>query len=147
MEQLYRKKPSGRYEEVEQKLAINQEIILACALRYAIGRRTYVVSSCIEECYRLSPLLHDNFKHRVAREIQEEEDRDNLGMQMDQEEWTKLKDFWKEDNLYTLEANRHNTEIWESHKAFEHKGEYYSLESQRAFHTVRNVQKIKNESI
>jgi hypothetical protein len=148
MEQLYRKKPSGRYEEVENKLSLNEEIMFACSIRYCMGRMTYVVGACIEECYRLSPLLSDNFKHRVAREIQEDEDRDNLGMNMDKEDWTKLKDFWKADNKYSVEANYHNTDRWSTHIAFKHNDLYYSLDTQREYHTVRNIQKINdNETI
>jgi hypothetical protein len=145
MEKLYRKKPSGRYEEVPNKLSLNQEILLGCAIRYCMGRRTYVVSSCIEECYRVSPLLHSNFKERVAREIQEAEDVDDLGDSFDKVEWTKLKDFWKPNNKFYIEANHYNTDKWSEHIAFKHNDLYYCLDTRNEYHTVRNIrQKLDN---
>lgn len=144
MEKLYRKKPNGRYEEVEQTLSLNQEIMFSCALRYAMGRRTYVVGSAIDECYRLSPLLGDNFKERVVREIREQEG--DLGDSFDEESWMKLADFWTPENRYSLEANKYNTNEWVSiDEAYLSKGKYYSIDDHREYHTIRNPQN-KNKS-
>ncbi len=139
MEKLYRKKSNGRYEEVEQKLSLNQEIMFACALRYAMGRRTYVVGSAIEECHRLSNLLGNNFKERVAREIREE--KGDLGDSFDEEAWLKLADFWTPENRYSLEANKYKTDEWIFiEEAYLSKGKYYSIDDHREYHTIRNPQ-------
>ena len=64
------------------------EVVLISAFRYALGRATYVVSEVAKaiECNmdRLSP----NMIRLIIKEISEAE---YLGMQMDAEVWTDLK--------------------------------------------------------
>jgi len=52
----------------------DKDLILICAFRYALGRRTYVVSKALYQ-----------------REIKEHEKQyGNLGMDMDKEQWYKI---------------------------------------------------------
>ena len=152
MEKLYRKKSNGRYEEVEKKLSINQEIVLSCAFRYALGRMTYVVGSVCEELIKLEPLLHWNFKERTAREIQEYQDENGkAGMSFDNEEWEYIKCLFDKDRRYIVEANKFNTDEWVEVECFLHtNGEYYMLGeniNKGYLHTTRNERKICNFKI
>jgi len=149
MEKLYRKKSNGRYEEVEKKLSLNQEIVLSCAFRYALGRMTYVVGSVCEELIKLEPLLHWNFKERTAREIQEYQDENGkAGMSFDNEEWEYIKCLFDKDRRYIVEANKFNTDEWVEVECFLHtNGEYYMLGeniNKGYLHTTRNERKICN---
>jgi hypothetical protein len=152
MEKLYRKKSNGRYEEVEKKLSLNQEIVLSCAFRYALGRMTYVVGSVCEELIKLEPLLHWNFKERTAREIQEYQDENGkAGMSFDNEEWEYIKCLFDKDRRYIVEANKFNTDEWVEVECFLHtNGEYYMLGeniNKGYLHTTRNERKICNFKI
>lgn len=147
MKKLYRKK-GKRYEEVEEKLSLNQEIVLSCAFRYALGRMTYVVSSVCEELIKLEPLLGWNFKERTSREIQEYQDeRGEAGMSFDNDEWEYVKCLFDKDRRYIIEANKFGTDEWVEVECFLHtNGQYYTLGSnlnKGYLHTTRNERKIK----
>lgn len=149
MEKLYRKKSNGRYEEVEEKLSLNQEIVLSCAFRYALGRMTYVIGSVCEELIKLEPLLNWNFKERTAKEIQEyQDDFGKAGMSFDNDEWEYVKCLFDEDRRYIVEANKFNTDEWVEVECFLHtNGEYYMLGeniNKGYLHTTRNERKICN---
>lgn len=51
----------------------NFETILLCAVRYAIGRRTYIPSLVIDYITPLLPYLSDNILRLIANEITEYE--------------------------------------------------------------------------
>ena len=51
----------------------NFETILLCAVRYAIGRRTYIPSLVIDYITPLLPYLSDNTLRLIANEITEYE--------------------------------------------------------------------------
>jgi hypothetical protein len=146
MEKLY-KKVGKRYEEVEEKLSLNQEIVLSCAFRYALGRMTYVVSSVCEELVRLEHLLSWNFKESISREIQEYQDESGkAGMSFDNDEWEYIKCLFDKDRRYVVEANRFNTDKWEEVHCFLHtNNKYYPLGkniTKGYCHTTRNQRKL-----
>lgn len=147
MEKLYRKNQSGRYKEIEQKLELDEEILLACAFRYCLGRRTYVVSSCTSELKKKYHLLSDNFKYRTMKEIDEEKLSDNLGASFDAEEWMYIRNLMDMSNRYTLLANKYKTDEWIKVEAFEMNGKYYSIPSCQEYHTVKDVQSTPKVSI
>lgn len=147
MEKLYRKNQSGRYKEIEQKLELDEEILLACAFRYCLGRRTYVVSSCTSELKKKYHLLSDNFKYRTMKQIDEEKLSDNLGDSFDAEEWMYIRNLMDMSNRYTLLANKYQTDEWIKVEAFEMNGKYYSIPSCQEYHTVKDVQSTPKVSI
>lgn len=66
---------------------VNQDILLFCAFRYALGRRTYVVGTIVE-------ILKNNWDHMpksrremFKKEIREAIDSDMCGSKYDIEEW------------------------------------------------------------
>lgn len=147
MEVLY-KKVGKRYVEIEQKISLNQELVLGCAFRYALGRATYVVGAVCEELVRLEPILGENFKSRIVKEIQEYQDEHGkAGWEFDNDEWNYVKWFFSPGRRFILEANFHNTDNWEEVEAFRsdeltEDGEYkyYSIERKNSYyHTVRNI--------
>jgi len=69
---------------------VNQDILLFCAFRYALGRRTYVVGTLVSilkaNWDHMSPLRRGMFK----KEIREAIDRDMCGSKYDIEEWQRI---------------------------------------------------------
>lgn len=70
---------------------LDDQITLSCAFRYALGRRTYVVSSVVETILDNWDNLPQNDKDRYKREIQDHlRELGDLGDKCDFEEWTKI---------------------------------------------------------
>lgn len=121
-------------------MTLNEEIILSCAFRYALGRRTYVVRAVCEELIRNEKDLGWDFKERVAREIQEYQVKCVLaGQDFDDDEWNYIKWLFTERRRVIVEAKRYKTGVWERHEAvWGADGVYYSLHGKdKYFHTVR----------
>ena len=128
---------------MKKKLSLNEEIVLSCAMRYALGRMSYVVSSVCSELRRHYEVLPESFKERVAREIREyQEEYCIAGMKMDDDEWNKVKWLFDETNRVEIEANYHNTDRWERLTAIKaENGKYYSIPDMKEYHTVREATK------
>ena len=78
---------------------IHDRIVLFSAFRYALGRKTYVVSSIVEaiiECWDQLPPSEQVTYHK---EIQEAIHLDKAGMDMDVQEWKKVLNL-KVKNIY-----------------------------------------------
>jgi hypothetical protein len=149
MEKTY-KKVGKKYVEIEPSITLNQEIVLSCAFRYALGRATYVVGSVCEELIRLEPLLGENFKCRTAKEIQEYQDEHGkAGWDMDNDEWNYLKWLFTPERRVMVEANYYQSDNWVDVEAvrsdeLDEDGnvKYLSLKSKDKFYfKVRNIRK------
>jgi len=68
-------------------MTLNEEIVLTCAFRYALGRMTYVVDSVASEIERNVGILPGKDLHLYIKEIDEAEKQNALGMQMDADRW------------------------------------------------------------
>ena len=126
-----------------KKLTLDQEIVLGCAFRYALGRMTYVVSSVTSELIKNEKVLDWNFKERIAQEIQEYQDKNGLaGMEFDNLEWNKVKWLFTKERRVILEANKYKTDIWVEVEAVKgDDGIYWTLDCKADYHTVRNIRK------
>jgi len=66
-------------------------LILMCAFRYALGRRTYVVSSVVDELIANWKNFDPSRREQYQREIKEHKDMfGNLGMDCDESEWNRI---------------------------------------------------------
>lgn len=64
------------------------ELILSCAFRYALGRRTYVVSAVVDDILSNWNEIHSSTKERFKKEIIEHKNLyGDLGMSCDEAEW------------------------------------------------------------
>ena len=78
----------------------NFELTLGCAFRYALGRRTYVVSHVVDEILNNWEELSKSFKERTVKEIIEyKKDYKTLGDSCDETDWMKIVNKLKEDEL------------------------------------------------
>ena len=64
--------------------------ILFCAFRYALGRRTYVVSEVVDELVFHWRELEPKYKKIICDEIKDAIDTGNAGMDCDIELWQKV---------------------------------------------------------
>lgn len=68
-------------------------VILFCAFRYALGRRTYVVSAVCQQIHRCWETLCDTERELFVKEILEYQNRfGNLGHECDAREWLSIVD-------------------------------------------------------
>jgi DNA-binding GntR family transcriptional regulator len=132
----------AKKKEIIKELSVDEEIILSCAFRYALGRMTYVVSVVGEELIKKQHLLGENFKYRTVKEIDEADASGSLGMDMDKEVWMKVRNLFDPEKRYLIEANYYNTDKWGEFEAFEMDSKYYSIDDQKEYHTTRNPRKI-----
>lgn len=139
-EQLYIKR-GNKYVPVDNYYNADNDIILFCAFRYALGRMTYVVGTVVEALVKAAPIMHDSDKEMYVSEIIEYyNSRGSIGMDMDTNAWKKLACFLDPTNVFTFEANYYNTDRWEECVGYKFGGQMYSKENFTNFyHTVRNV--------
>ena len=124
-----------------EKVTLDEELVLSCAFRYALGRMAYVVGSVCSELKRHYYALPKSTKERISREIQEYQDKWGLaGMDFDNDEWNKIKWLFDSKREVILEANYHNTDRWDSFPAIKgDNGKYYAIPTMNEYHTVRNI--------
>jgi hypothetical protein len=84
---------------------LNDEIMVTCALRYCLGRQSYVVGSCIDFIKQVWDQLPKSSQGVIVRDILEAFDEGNVGMDMDASGWRDLVR-WCFNNLDK------ETEIW-----------------------------------
>lgn len=72
-------------------MTLNEEIVLTCAFRYALGRMTYVVDSVASEIERNASILPTKDLHLYEREIKEAIAEERTGMDMDTQRWLKCR--------------------------------------------------------
>lgn len=73
----------------------NEEQILICAVRYALGRMSYIVSDVCEYVRFKKDELSDECKKIIVRDIKDEyqfyhRQGQMLGMECDEEKWIRL---------------------------------------------------------
>lgn len=70
---------------------LNQDIVIVCAFRYAIGRMTYVVDSVASEIENQIEYISTKSLVLIRKEITDALNANKAGMQMDVERWTKCR--------------------------------------------------------
>lgn len=73
-------------------IAVVSETTLLCAFDYAVGRMTYVVGEVTADIMDAAPKLSDKAKAYMLKEINRRDEVNALGMQMDKEQWYKVRD-------------------------------------------------------
>jgi len=66
------------------------ELTLVASFRYALGRKTYIVSEVVENILKNWASLSLKFKIKIKEEIQEAIKNNNAGSDIDIQEWKKI---------------------------------------------------------
>lgn len=89
----------------EQAWGFNDLMVVA-AFRYCCGRQSYIVGACADWLANIWPLLSDNTKAVIKRDLEEEFVRDDearasnssykpLGWDCDRREWERVRKLWE----------------------------------------------------
>lgn len=81
------------------------QLMVTAAVRYCLGRMTYIVSDCADWLIAIWPTLHDNTRTIIQRDIEEAFARDDearadgreykpLGMDCDRAQWERVRRLW-----------------------------------------------------
>lgn len=85
----------------------NNDLMAVCAVRYCLGRMTYIVGECQEWLYDVWPNLSDKAKYIIKRDVDEafvrdDEDRIDgreykaLGHDCDRASWEMVRLLWRD---------------------------------------------------
>jgi hypothetical protein len=125
-------------------LSIDKEIVLMCAMRYALGRKTYVVGSvCFELKNNYNKLLVV-VRKTISNEIQKYQDEHGkAGMDFDNEEWNKVKWLFDKSNEVKIkikEPKYKSTKYIEVIAIKGQNGKYYSIPKMYEYHNVIEIE-------
>lgn len=74
------------------QMSLDEDIMIGCAFRYALGRMTYVVDSVANEIERRVAEISTKTLARLVREIEQATADNQAGMDMDVKRWLKCRD-------------------------------------------------------
>lgn len=99
------KKPK-QYAEItrEQAWGFNDLMVVA-AFRYCCGRQTYIVGACVDWLIEIWPMLAENTRAVIQRDLEAEFERDDeararnenykpLGWDCDRQDWERVRELW-----------------------------------------------------
>lgn len=69
---------------------VNQDILMFCAFRYALGRRTYVVGTIVDILEANWGHMHSSRREMFKKEIREAMDKDRAGSVWDVQDWERI---------------------------------------------------------
>lgn len=72
---------------------LDKNITLVCAMRYALGRKTYVVSSVVNQIVENWHNIDQSSKEVILEEINDAINKNEAGMDCDINEWKKVIDY------------------------------------------------------
>jgi len=82
------------------------EVILFCAFRYALGRRTYVVDYVTKAIHAYWPDMQESDKSIFVKEINEHYEKfGNLGHDIDKEQWISIVDRYNSEKITQSSEN------------------------------------------
>ena len=89
-----------KYEKTQTQITINGNkedlsAMLVCAVRYALGRRTYIVDWVCEFISNNTNLLIEKDKKVIIRDIEQQKEY-GYGDKCDEEDWLALLDYLRE---------------------------------------------------
>jgi len=124
---------------------LDDEILLFCAFRYALGRRTYVVGTIVRKLIKEFENIHPINREKYVKEIDEAISKDHIGSDYDKEDWLKVKALFTPENhcvakAYTSQQNMDNDISSETLPAIKHNGRYYSMDMKSFYPLCIEVQ-------
>ena len=81
------------------------DLMVTAAFRYCLGRRSYIVSVCVDWLIEQWPNFEENVKDAIQRDLEDELKRDDqarergstsrpLGDDCDRQEWKRVRQLW-----------------------------------------------------
>lgn len=66
------------------------DVMMVSAVRYALGRMSYIVGWTVDETIRVWDSMSPNTKQVIERDVRRAKDEGVVGMSIDSESWDKL---------------------------------------------------------
>lgn len=70
--------------------SFNLNTLIICSFRYALGRKTYIVSDICDLIMKYYSDLQPHIVDRICKEINQALETNNYGMEMDKDIWKEL---------------------------------------------------------
>lgn len=104
-------------EQVMGDMLGRQGMMAICAVRYCLGRQTYVVSDCADWLIAMWPAIPARAQVIIQRDVDEAFQRDDegradgslykaLGMDCDRAEWERVRELWESNGLVPAGAQQ-----------------------------------------
>jgi len=74
---------------LSNRVTISEQMLVS-AVRYALGRATYIVGATVDEVLRVWPKLSENARHVIRRDVTEALSEGRTGMECDELRWHEL---------------------------------------------------------
>jgi hypothetical protein len=83
------------------------DLMVIAAFRYCLGRRTYIVGACVDWLVEVWPLLDEDTKALIKRDLERKFEADDLerkidssckslGNDCDRQDWERVRALWKD---------------------------------------------------
>jgi hypothetical protein len=124
-------------------MTLNEEIVLICAMRYALGRRTYVVGSVCSELKKHYNEFSITSRKKIVKKIEDYQNEYGIiGSKIDDIEWNKIKWLFDDSNKVIIKAKYYNIDKWEKVIAIKAPdGKYYSIPDVVEYQTAIEIDK------
>lgn len=70
------------------------DLMALAAVRYCLGRASYIVGDCVDWLYEQWPALDENVRTVIARDVDQALREGRVGMDMDREQWERARKLW-----------------------------------------------------
>lgn len=130
--------------EERKYMDLDDEILLFCAFRYALGRQTYVVGTVVNRLIREYLNIDPINQQKYVKEIDEADVKNQIGSSYDREDWMRVKALFTPENHCFVEAylnaeDFENNKVYGTFAAVKHDGKYYSLDMKSHYHTCKEI--------
>lgn len=78
-----------------QSLYGRDEFVVVSAVRYAIGRQTYIVADTVEWLLHVWPALATSTQQQIRRDVEAAFDHGHLGADIDRQQWERVRALWR----------------------------------------------------
>jgi hypothetical protein len=131
--------------EEQLYMGVDDEIMLFCAFRYALGRKTYVVSTVANRMISHFNEIDPVNRKKYVDEIDEAAKNDNLGWEYDTNDWLRVKALFTPENhcmvnTFLSEEDMKNNIINSTSPAVKFDGKYYTLDMKAHYHTCKEIE-------
>ena len=71
------------------------DLMAVAAVRYCLGRASYIVGDCCDWLVDTWPLLRPSAQTVIRRDVEEAFQHDALGMDIDRQQWERVRRLWE----------------------------------------------------
>jgi hypothetical protein len=132
--------------ENQKYMDVDDEIMLFCAFRYALGRKTYVVSTVANRMISKFNEIDPINRKKYVEEIDVAEKNNDLGWDCDINDWLRVRALFTPENhcmvhTFLSEEDMKNNIIHSTSPAVRFQEKYFTLDMKAHYHTCKEINK------